>query len=651
MNERDALRFFNSYFEPSRRHQQGLATNWREFEQAYLGEPERQKPTGHESWRSFFFTKYGYQQVATLAAELAAEDDPTFVYEPWDAHREPYAQVCSQIVSQQLQRDDYPTKRLLATICAAVYGGQPLKVHWQYQTVKRRVLKPSGLREVEEIVVLDQPTITLVDPHDFYYDPRARSMKECRFVFHRMRLTYEELASRKRANGEPLYRNLDTLKQKCFGQGLGDGTADDVRDLDNDLVGERDKARREGIEVIEMWTRDRVVVRAAGSIIIRDDPNPYMHGRLPFEVAVIQPSLNDLWGHSVMWVVRDVQELLWTLDNASMDALKLAINPPIAVDITADMENTNRPLMPGQVYPVQGNAKDAVVPLRVTGAEPYVSEQAITGVRDLLKQTTGITDEMAGVSQANTATEAAINQRQAKGRVGIMLRSMDAAFARCAEMILQLNQQFLDFSKPVRVMGQKGAEWKHIAPQQIAGMWDVRPKNSSERVVKELHRQNLIEAIGALMPMNGLVNPDGTTINVAPLMADLVETFNIMPDSVIVPMEQMLQQQSKQSLAAAQDQMAAMSMMPPAPEAAPAPEAPPEQPDNINEQFRVQYDKLDPDAKIDLLRQVGLSTSGVERQAELDHREQLARIDKLEREAKLVGRSTGQQARQSEAKK
>lgn len=649
MDERQSLRFFNSYFDPAKNHQRGLATNWEKFEQAYLGEPGREKPTGDESWRSFFFTKYGYQQVATLAAELAAEDDPTFVYEPWDAQREPYASVCSTLVGQQLQRDDYPTKRLLATICAAVYGGQPMKVHWQYQTVRRRILKPSGLREIEEIVVLDQPTITLIDPHDFYYDPRARSMKECRFVFHRMRLTYEELASRKRADGSPLYSNLDKVAEKCKGTGMGDGTGDDTRELDNDLAGERDKARREGIEVVEMWTRDRVIVRAMGNCIIRDDPNPYMHGRLPFEVAVIQPSLNDLWGMSIMWVVRDVQELLWTLDNAAMDGLKFAINPPIAVDVTADLENANRTFKPGQMYPAQGNAKDAVVPLRVTGAEPYVADQAIQNVRQQLKESTGITDEVAGVAQASTATEAAINQRQAKGRVGIMLRSMDGAFARCAEMILQLNQQFLDFSKPVRVLGPKGAEWKHIAPQQIAGMWDVRPKNSSERVIKELRRSELIEAIGSLMPMNGMVTPTGMTIDVTPLMADLVETFNISPEQVIVPMEQMLEQQGKQTIAASQQQAAAVAYMPPEPAAA-APAAPPagDPPADLNEQFRITYKDLDPDAKIDLLNEVGISSEGVKKQADLDRREQEARISKLKEKPKVSGQAAGQAARRSE---
>ena len=612
----ELLDWFMRYYEPAKRHNQGMEDNWAEFEQAYLGDPDGSKPAGEQSWRSWIHFKYGYQQVQTLAAELAADDIPMFIFEGRNPEQDSYAKTAQEIIGYQLQRDDYATKRLLATINAAVYGGQPLKVHWNYQQVSRYVLKPNGLHEEIELVLCDQPTITLIDPRDFYYDPRATSMDECRYVFHRMRLSYEELASRKKADGSPLYDNLDMVKEYH-----ASSDHPNRRELDNDYAGERDKARREGIEVVEMWTKERLLVVACGHYIIRDIPNPYMHGRIPFEVATLQPSLNDVWGLSVMWAIRDIQELLWTLDNASMDSLKFQIKPMLSVDVNGDPANAQRIVRPGQVYPGKGDARQIVATIPVAGIDPMTANAAIEAGRSQMEYVTGITREMAGQSQADTATQAALNQRQSKGRVGIMLRSIDAAFASCAEMMLQLNQQYLDLSKPVRLLGPRGNEWRHIRPAEIAGMWDVRPKNSSERVVKELQRQNLMEILGTLMPIaSGYTTPTGKVLDLTPIISDLADSFDVHIDALLVPMDMQLQVQGKQAVAQAEQQKMMSDIAPEmgGAQGAPEPTPPPEQPENTIQIAQAKlfqsanYKDLPDKAQAAMLEAMGLPSDGVE---------------------------------------
>lgn len=648
MSDKKIIDWFKRYYEPARRHTEGMAGDWDEYEKAYLGEPEGNRPSGKDDrWRSWIHFKYGWQQIQTLASELAADDAPTFVYEGRNPTQDKYAKTAQAVVGYQLQRDDYTTKRLLATIGAAVYGGQPMKVHWRFEKVSRKVLKPSGLREVVDLVVFDQPTITLIDPRDFMYDPRATSMADCRYVFHRMRVTYEELEGRKRSDGSPLYKNLKELKDYVNSS----EHKNDLR-LDHDNSGERDKARSEGIEVVEMWTKNRLLVVACGKHILRDEPNPFLHGRLPFEVAVVQPSLNDVYGQSVMWALEDIQELLWTLDNANMDSLKFRLNPPKSVDITADTDNMKRPLKPGQTYAGKGDARTIVSPIDVTGIDPTVADASIRSARETLEYTTGITREMAGASDAATATQAALNQRQSKGRVGVMLRCIDVAFARCAEMILQLNQQFLDLSRPVKLLGPRGSEWRHIRPVEIAGMWDVRPKNSSERVVKELQRQNLMEALGTLMPIaNGYTTPTGKVIDLTPLIEDLAESFDLELEQILVPMDVLLETQGKQAVAQAHHQALMMQVLPP-----PTPEAQqqPEEPNTIQaaqaKLFQsVNYKDLPDNAQRWMLQQLGAPTDGVEddnqnptRANNSIAREQLqVQRDAQEAQAKAASNTTG----------
>lgn len=596
MESDDRIKHFNEFYEPAHRHQAAMAGQWDEYEKAYLADPlPEDKPSGEDSWRSFLFFKYGWQQIQTLVAELASDDDPSFLWEARSFENDKYASVVENIVKYQLQRDYYPDKRFMAVLTAAVYGGCPVKVHWRYDCQKR---KHPVTGDVSEIILADQPTITLVDPRDFFYDLRARSMRDARYAFHRMRLSLDELKSKKRADGSPLYENLDKLSET-------DAGFPEDGQLDNDHSGERDKARRKGIEVIEMWSRDRLLVRAGGGTIIRDEPNPYKHGRLPFEVITLLPSLNDVWGISIMWALRDVQELIHSLDNASMDALKLQINPPLAIDVIDDDENSERPLFPGQRFPSR-NAKDAVVPIRVTGTEPFVNQQAIQATREQLEYITGISKELAGASDSSTATQAALNQRQAKGRIGIMMRNIDAAFARCAEMILQLNQQYLDVSVPQKVAGTEGAEWKLIAPAQIAGVWDVRPKNSSEQATKELHRQNLLECLNTLMPAMSAVLPSGKTVDITPILENLADSFNVEKERVLVDVSQLYAQRQQeavaQSVAGAQAQAEAMKILPPQDPAAAA----------QHKMFEsLNFKDLPTAAKGAMLQQAGLPADGV----------------------------------------
>lgn len=595
----DALEFFDFYYEPARKHQDGMSEEWSGYESAYYGEPEGAKPTGVDSWRSWFFYKYAFQQIKTLVAELAADEHPTFVWEARRPEQDDYADLVQSLITFMLQRDGYNMKRVSAIETAAIYGGAPVKVHWTYKTVQRKRMGAAG-PITETFVMLDQPTMTLIDPRDFMYDTRARTMSEARYAFHRMRLSLDELKAKKRSDGSSFYKNLDELEDL---EG-GDNTAGDSRNLDNDYSGERERARTSGIEVVEMFTRDRWIVRAAGSVIILDEPNPYWHGRLPFEVITLLPSRNDIWGQSVIWTIQDVQAHLHTLDNASMDALKLAIDPVLAVSAD-DPENFNRPTRPGERFIATSGPKEVFEPLRLSGIDPYVSEQVISSARGQMEYISGITREMAGQSDAGTATQAALNQRQAKGRVGVMLRSIDDSFARIAEMYLQLCQQFLDLSQPVKVMGEDGAAWKHIAPREIAGLWDVRPKNSSERVVKELRIQNLMEGMSAVLPAVDKATPSGKSVDITPFVEELAELFGMQKERVVVDATKMREQRAADIIADGQAQQQAMP---------PAPEQPAEPEPSLREQLQktINYKDLPDAAQADLLEDAGLSPEGVE---------------------------------------
>lgn len=631
MADKDALELFQHYYEPARRHTESLAAQWDSYEKAYHGESEvLQKPSGDDDWKSYILYKHAMQQTHTAVAEIVPEEDPGFDWDSPNQDQKDYNNIVEALIADGFQKDDYSEKKFLSALLACVYGGCPVKVSWETRRERYVRLTPTGPR-VEYRIGCDRASASLLDARDFFWDLRAKNLKDARFACHRMRLTIEELDGRERADGTKLYKNLDKLREWFESSAEGAG---DTQEWDNDHGGELALARRKGIEVIEMWTHNRIIVRAGGKYIIRDEERVDPIPGLPFTVIKIIPSLNDVWGMSLMQLVRDPQENLWALRNAALNGLKLLMDPPRAVDVMSDPDNADRPWKPGQVYPTSMAAKDAVELLRVQGIDPLVSQNALAAEQEVMEYITGLTRELAGSSDAGTATQAALNQRQAKGRIGKMIATVNRSWCDVAKMFLLLNQVFLDYSKPVKILGARGAEWVQVTPKMIGGDWQPTPKASSVDAMRELTKQNLLEWLSSVLPINGMVSPSGKAVDWAPIVKQLAELNNINPDTVVVDAASLFASQHDQTIANAQSEAEAMQIMQP-----PDPEA---QPENMVEAAQsklfqsVNYKDLPNQAQAAMLESIGLPSEGVETD---DNPTKPTRP-----EPSILGRSTGQKA-------
>ena len=105
----------------------------------------------------------------------------------------------------------------------------------------------------------------------------------------------------------------------------------------------------------------------------------------------------------------------------------------------------------------------------------------------LMDRISGITAALAGVSDATTATEASINVRQGKGRIGFEMLVSDEAWCEVARKTYCLIQQFESDSVKARL--SKGREVAY-EPEQLVDMMIVPRSASSERSLKDLERQD-----------------------------------------------------------------------------------------------------------------------------------------------------------------
>jgi hypothetical protein len=521
--------------EDAEKHQKELATEWARFYDVYLGKPsDKSRWRKLAKWKSKLFVKHAFQQVETLLPEFLVEE-PNFEVLPREQSDEARAKTVQKLLDYQLDRDRYSEKRMQAVKKAIIFGACPIKVTWAYEVRRMRVRNPITPEEslrvlaetgelpppsVEQDVVLhDDPTMVVVDPFDFMWDPAATSIDDAQYVLHRSWLTDEQLEAKVRAG---IYSGLDEVLEGTGDDRKGGGSSGGFWSrLTGESTDQAQARRGDRHEVIEKWTRDRLVVIVNRKVIARDVENPYWHGQIPFVMAVTQPDVDKMVGLSEVWSIEALQEAIWLTQNAQYDALRLTLDPPIFME-ERDPRLKEFMFEPG-ARGFTSNPKNNISVADIGQANAYASGQEVDRMRAEMERVSGINASVAGSSNEGTATEAAMNLRQGKSRIALKMACIDRAFARAAEQFIALDQQFIDADRVLRIVGE-GAEWETVSAQDIAGAFDVRPRNSTERTMKELAREQSLNLLGTFAQFTGL------GVNVWPLIDKVAEAHGIAPD-------------------------------------------------------------------------------------------------------------------------
>lgn len=522
--------------EAAEKNQRALALEWQRMYEVYLGIADKKRRRKKAAWRSDLTIKHAFQQVETLLPEFLVED-PNFEVVPREQSDQDRAATVQRLLDYQLDRDRYADKRMQAVKKAIIFGACPIKVTWAYEVKRMKVRNPMPAEDrvrallagqevppvVEQDVTLrDDPTMIVVDPFDFMWDPAATSIDDAAYVLHRSWLTAEQLKAKERAG---LYEGVS---KHLAGSKSGGGLLDSAKRLFGESEDEATSRRADRHEVIEKWSRDRLVVIVDRKCIVRDVENPYWHGQIPFVMAVTQPDVDKMVGLSEVWSIEALQDAANRILNAQHDALSHILDPVLAL-ASNDPRLKEIDFQPGAKILVDN--PQAIKPLDIGQANAYATSGEVDRAVGWMERTTGINASVAGSSNESTATEAAMNLRQGKSRIALKVASIDRAFARAAEMFIQLDQQFVDADRVVRIVGE-GAEWEQVGPQDIAGAYDVRPRNSTDRALKELAREQSLNLLNTFAQFAAL------GVNLWPLFDKAAEAHDLKPEDLRQPQPQ-----------------------------------------------------------------------------------------------------------------
>lgn len=400
-----------------------------EQERAFHAELKPQDDVGYHN----LAPAYAFEVIELLGSNLV-DDHPRPKVTPKRAGAEQAAKLLQDVLIQHREEDARGEKLPIWVKRALVHNISPAKMSWLYEerTVKRRnfTIDPfsqGGYIEGEpreDREICSRPTLTLIDPRDFLWQPGAKTIDESAYILARFFETTETLKRQAKQGDYGIYKNLDKLAQP----------ASDSRSAR--------KGKRQHT-IVEFWTPERLITVADHQIVIRDDPNPDWRLRLPFVGMVLIPDLRTLEGISIVEMIEPLQTALWRSLNQRLDMGEIVLNPPIIEDETQDPTKPPPKFVPGARYRAQHT--DAIkfieTPVGILAAAIENASTLRSDMRDISGAVPALSGAADETLDQKTATGISIIQSVAQQRLKRMRTQAGVAEKRCGTLELAMEQQ------------------------------------------------------------------------------------------------------------------------------------------------------------------------------------------------------------------
>ena len=431
--------------------------------------------TGRFPWRSNVFIPYCFWTIETIVPRLIATQ-PTLLFTGREETDEAKAKTLEQLIKWEWRELQLDQSLEDLTREGLKYGTSFLKVGWEEE---------KQMPEVENVDILD-----------LYIDPQATSFYNAEFVIFRTFRTIEDLKKNKK------YKNLNLLEGLTKeSQDGGKGQRYSIQSMPEPLSVATKSSDK--LEILEYWTKDKLIVVAAQKVILRDDPNPFEDKEIPFVVFYDYPVSFELYGIGEIEHLETTQDEANSLRNQVLDANNLIINPMYEVDPMSSVNVRNIVSKPGAILPKGIKpTQQPILPASVFNLLDRFSND--------IQQTTGVTDyQMGGESMGGnlnqTATGINLIQEAGNMRFKLKMRHLEDAIQRLGRLLVSRNQQLMTEEKTVRVIGKEGVEWSKINPADIKGNFDIVPEaGSTQPINKEAEKAQFSVLIRQLIELNGL---------------------------------------------------------------------------------------------------------------------------------------------------
>lgn len=441
------------------------------------------------------------------------------------------------LCAAQFKDDNAFLKQVDVMLAGGLYGVAVMQVGWKrdeqeriMEQIDRMPLSGKVVRHIRKgkVVMFDGPESILLDNLDFFPQPTVARLRDMKWVVRRYYLDLDDLRylasigtfdkaalarlEREGAIGGGQSELLSSVRRFQTRTGMDDETARFM-----------DKYSRP-IEILEFWGKvpselspdgvlSRVITVANRRYVMRNRPNPYNHGQLPFLAYSPTPDLHHFYAPGKAEIVEKLQIVGNRYLNQSLDAADLMIDPMWFYDRGAGLITRNLYSRPGRFVGVNGNPQNVIMPMQPYMQGLSVADSKISQIREFLQMGTGIVDDAVqgmGGDSRQTAREF-IGRREAAG-TRLMLESRiyeETMLEPMANMFSALSKQFLEPPIEVLILGD-GSQIDPItnmpipASRESLSGYDLFPSYSARALgatmglSKQMQQQNLLSLLQAL---------------------------------------------------------------------------------------------------------------------------------------------------------
>jgi len=392
-----------------------------------------------------------------------------------------------------------------------------------------------------EETYFDGPTSLPIDVRDFIWHQAATSLDSAIRVTHRVWKDFGEL---KELEAQGIYQNVDDLIESQDQSKVLETREQDLFQTDR---------TKDKIEVLECWIDHgrRVVSIGNRKVVLRDTGNPFhfehLNNRYPFVVCCTTPDLFRIPGVGEVELIRETQEILWTLLNQRLDNLQL-INNAVTL-IRDDFDDPDSfDIFPGAKNLVPDVSAVEMWTPNVSIADLSMNAEGVA--RNDLQNLIGASPAANGeLDQQATATQINLVSTLAQKRLAMKKQLTKWAACRTGEQWLALNQQMISRDRYVPVVGKDGElAMETVSPLLIQGRYQITVEQMDESMLRQERRgeaQALMQVVVQAAPVYAAA---GMPLNLKAPLENMLDAYGIQDkDAWFASQPQQLPQQPAQA--------------------------------------------------------------------------------------------------------
>jgi hypothetical protein len=468
--QRQTVRMVEKLFSRYRQHRMSHDKHWVENYKIFRG---RQWKEARPSYRNSDVLNYIYSEIQTIVP-IMTDARPNIETVPENPEDFEFSQIMTQLLRSKWDRDLFSQIVVEAIVDANLYGIAITEQPWNQDLL-------SGLGDYE---------FNTVDPMYCYPDPRMRDINDS-YGTGFITAVPTDIAEIKRK--WPKYghlvkadlSDLDTAKTAKLD--MNDYRIRSATDNLTLVQGERpaDENQANQALLITAWLKDetmveekirvedkfgkkvtkfqqkkkypngRKVVIAAG-VLLEDEENPYLDGKMPFARLVDHMLPREFFGEGEVAQLKGPQAIINKLWSHAMDVLELMGNPiwknPTGSGVFSDTI-TNQP---GLVI----DHNDGFEPRREMGEDVQPSVwQAFDRIQNVFEKISGVNEVTQGATPRN-ASGVAIDslQEAAQTRIRLKSRHVEAWLTQVGQQFASRILQFYSTPRIIRITDNPEAE-------------------------------------------------------------------------------------------------------------------------------------------------------------------------------------------------